>query len=214
MLLKRTLAAAMTALVLCAAASPAAAQKNKPASGPAWVDFNKVFAEYRKTSAWAKVGQTRRDMAKTFSVEMTTLASLRYCTDTERDEALALKKKIRLNEKEQTRLDELTKRADKVDNEMNTLSQKASPTDAETKRIAEISKMRTDAARGLAKAEADRREQLAKLENDALEDAEKDILLLVEKIAKDQKLEIVYERRGVLYGGIDLTDQVIKKLPK
>jgi hypothetical protein len=36
----------------------------------------------------------------------------------------------------------------------------------------------------------------------------------VEKVAKDQKLAIIYERRAVLVGGNDLTDAVIKKLPK
>jgi Skp family chaperone for outer membrane proteins len=74
--------------------------------------------------------------------------------------------------------------------------------------------MRTDAAKNLAKAEADRRDKLRQMEEDATESVENDLLALVEKVAKEQKLDYVLERRSVLVGGNDVTDAVIKKLPK
>lgn len=216
MLWSKSLGLSMAAVAMTAAlAGPSfAAPKPPPGTGPAWVDLPKVLTEYRKTAAYAKHSQKLRDQARLFQTEMQTLAQLRYCTDQEREEALALKAKTKMNEKETARLDELMKRADKVDNEASVLSQKNPPSDADTKRLAEISKLRTDAAKNLAKAEADRRDKLRNMEIEATETVENELLALVEKLAKEQKLEVVYERRAVLVGGIDFTEQVIKKLPK
>jgi len=208
-------------LALCAAAAlllqaaPALAGRKPPTgTGPAWVDLPRVLTEYKKTTAFAKYQNQLRDLAKQFSEEMKVLAELRYCTEAERDEALKLKAKQKRTPQEQARMDELMGRADKLDNEVSVLSQKQSPTDADTKRLQDIAKMRTDALRNLAKAEADRRDQLRKLEGDSTEAVENELLAIVEKVAKDQKLEIVYERRAVLFGGNEITDLVIKKLPK
>jgi Skp family chaperone for outer membrane proteins len=217
MLFQRTVRAALAvcvAAVLCAAQPAQAGRKPPPATGPAWVDLPRVLAEYKKTAAFAKYQAKLRDLGRQFTEEMKTLAELRYCTDAERDEALKLKAKEKRTPAEQARMDELMGRADKVDNEISTLSQKQNPTEADTKRLQEISKMRTDALRGLAKAEADRRDQMRKLEVESTEAVENELLTLVEKVAKDQKLDIVYERRSVLFGGQDISELVIKKLPK
>lgn len=204
---------ALAALTLTTTLSaPAAAQKT--ATGPAWVDLPRVLQEYKKTSAYGKHQQKLREAARQFQTEMQTLAQLRYCTDQERTEALALKAKGRLTNTEQSRLDGLMKKADQVDNEASTLAQKNPPSDADTRRLAEISKLRTEAAKSLAKAEADRRDQLRQMEMEATTTVEDELLALVQKVAKDQKLDVIYERRAVLVGGVDLTDQVIKKLSK
>jgi Skp family chaperone for outer membrane proteins len=205
---------ALVALMAGVAGPASAAGKIDPSLGPAWVDLPRVLDEYRKTSAYAKYNQKLKDAQKQLTMEMQTLAQLRYCTDAERTEALAIQAKSKPSSAEQARLDALLKKADGIDNEASALAQKTTPTDAETKRLAEISKMRTDAARNLAKAEADRRDKLRQMEEDATEAVENDLLALVEKVAKEQKLDYVLERRSVLVGGNDVTDAVIKKLPK
>ena len=210
----KTAGTALAALALSAGLAAPAAAAPKDATGPAWVDLPRVLTEYRKTPGYTKHSLKLRDTARQFQAEMQTLAQFRYCTEGERAEALALKAKKTLNKTEEARLDVLSKRADQVDNEASTLSQKPAPTDADTKRLAEISKLRTDAAKSLAKAEADRRDQLRQMEIDATTNVENELLALVEKVAKDQKLDVVYERRAVLVGGVDVTDAVIKKLPK
>lgn len=210
----KTVGLALAALSLSVGLmGPAAAQKDA-ATGPAWVDLPRVLTEYKKTPAYAKHGQKLREMARQAQSEMQMLAQLRYCSDQERAEALALKNKKTLSAAEQARLDTLLKKADQVDNEASGLAQKQKPTDADTKRLADISKMRTDAAKNLAKEEADRRDKLRNLEMELTEAIENELLELVQKVAKDRKLEVIYERRAVLVGGVDLTDQVIKKLPK
>jgi signal transduction histidine kinase len=71
--------------------------------------------------------------------------------------------------------------------------------------------MRTTAIQSLSKEEADRREQLRKMESEMLSEVEDNLLKLVEKVAKDFKVTTVYDRRSVLVGGNDLTEEVIKR---
>lgn len=54
--------------------------------------------------------------------------------------------------------------------------------------------------------------QLLKKRQELLGGLDKDIRAAVEKIAKEQGISIVLNREVVLYGGIDLTDQVIKAI--
>lgn len=55
-------------------------------------------------------------------------------------------------------------------------------------------------------------QQLLKRRQELIGGLEKDIRTAVEKVAKDQGISIVLNREVVLYGGVDLTDQVIKAI--
>lgn len=217
MILKSRLAGLAAGLLLSVAlVQPAlAAPKAKPTGAEVpYVDFPDVQRAYQKTGAFAKYQQQIRDRIKQYGDEMKVLAQLRYSTEAERAEALELQAKTNPSNKEKARLEELMGKADKIDNEIASLSQKMMPTDADTKRLKELSQLRTDAARDLAKAEADRRDQIRKLDLEIATKIENEILALVAKYAKDEKLPLIYERRAVLFGGQDLTPEVIKKLPK
>jgi len=54
--------------------------------------------------------------------------------------------------------------------------------------------------------------QLLKKRQELIGGLEKDIRAAIEKIAKDQGIGIVLSREVVLYGGVDLTDQVVKAI--
>ncbi len=217
MLLTRRLTAITSVLCLAAALAVPAAAAPKPTldpSQPSYIDLNKVVAAYRRTAAFQKYGVRIRDKGRSFAQEMELIAQMRYATPEERQEAMALKAKPKLAPAEQARFDELMKTADKVENELTALSQNPEPTDAERKRITELSNKRTEAVKALSKEDADRREQMRKFEAALLEEVENEMLTLVGKVAKDQKLGVIYERRAVLLGGNDLTEEVIKRLPK
>ena len=55
-------------------------------------------------------------------------------------------------------------------------------------------------------------QQLLKRRQELIGGLEKDIRAAVEKVAKEQGVTIVLNREVVLYGGVDLTDQVIKAI--
>jgi outer membrane protein len=55
-------------------------------------------------------------------------------------------------------------------------------------------------------------QQLLKKRQELLGGLDKDIRAAVEKVAKAQGISVVLNREVVLYGGVDLTDQVIKAI--
>jgi outer membrane protein len=55
-------------------------------------------------------------------------------------------------------------------------------------------------------------QQVLKKRQELIGGLEKDIRAAIEKIAKDQGISIVLSREVVLYGGVDLTDQVVKAI--
>jgi outer membrane protein len=55
-------------------------------------------------------------------------------------------------------------------------------------------------------------QMLLKKRQELIGGLEKDIRAAIEKIAKDQGISIVLNREAVLYGGVDLTDQVVKTI--
>jgi Skp family chaperone for outer membrane proteins len=182
---------------------------------PAVVDLTRVLNVYRKTSAFAKQQQQFAEKEKAFADELAFLALLRYCTEDERREAISIRE---MGEKasapQKAKLDGFTKRADEFDRELNTLSQKQNPSEAESKRITALSELRSKASQWLQEAAADRRGQLQKMDSDMTDAVRDDLLKIVESVAKESKVGVVYSRDAILFGGLDLTDRVIRKLAK
>jgi Skp family chaperone for outer membrane proteins len=206
--------AALAALILASGlGSPAGAAKIDPAV-PSYVDLSKVLTEYRKSAGFTKFQQQFQGRIRQFGEEMKFLTQIRYATAEEKKEALAILGKQTRTPADQARLAELEKKSDAVDNELATLSQKSGPSDEEVKRIQELTQKRNEALRSLAKEEADRRDQMQRFDQDLLSSVQGELLKLVEKVGKEQKIPVIYNRPAILFGGQDLTDEVLKKLPK
>ncbi len=212
--MKRLILSLALASTLAGSAFAAPAPKPFDPAQPSYVDIKKVLGAYRQTSGFARYAQKIQEKTQEFARELEALAQLRYCTPEERKEALELKARPKLSDAQQQRLDALMKKTDTLESELAGLAQKLNPTDAEKKRISELSMMRTEAVRALAREDADRRDAIRKLQEDSLEEVENVLLEHVGKLAKEKKIVFIYERRAVLVGGNDLTDEVIKRLPK
>lgn len=208
-----TLAVVTLAVALPSAVLAAPKTKVDPAL-PAYVAIQDLLAAYRKTPAYAKYQAKIRDQAKIFGDELKAMAQVRFASETERKEAVAIMAKPKPSDNEMKRFEELKKKSEAVDNERATLSQKETPTDADTKRLTELATMNTESVKMLAKEDADRREQLRKMETSLMVEVENELLKMVEKMAKEYKLPQIYERRALLFGGQDLTEEAISRLPK
>lgn len=208
-----SLAVLTLAVALPSAAFAAPKLKVDPAI-PAYVSIQDLLAAYRKTPAYAKYQLKLREQAKAYGEELQTLAQVRFATEAERKEALTIKTMAKPGDSETKRFDALKKKTEDVDNERAALSKKENPSDADTKRLAELATMNTEAVKMLAKEDADRREQLRKMESSLMVDVENELLKMVEKMAKEYKLTQIYERRALLFGGQDLTEEAISRLPK
>ena len=191
--------------------------KKKPAFDPAipsYVNIQQLLSEYRKTPAWGKYQARLRDRAKTYGLEMQALASVRFGTEEERKEALAIRAKDKLTDEETARMAELKKKTEAVANERAALAQKAKPSDEDAKRLQELAKLDTEAVRMLSKEDGDRREGVRRMEVELMSEVETELLKMVEKLAKDKKIDFIYERKALLFGGQDLTEEAVRRLPK
>src|SRR4051794_10005400 len=115
-------AAAGLAVAALGAVPAAAAPKAAPITGPAYVDLARVYAEYRKSGEFAKKVSSLQEQQHRFETELSTLGQLRYCSEAERKEALAIQAKPKPTEAEKTRLQELLRKSDMIDSEITTLS--------------------------------------------------------------------------------------------
>ena len=200
--------------VLSAAPAYAAPPKGNDANGIYYVHTQKVAEKYQETSSYSKMQARLQGELKALEGELKTLAKLRYASDAERQEGLAIAAKPTPSSKESERLTELTKRADEIDEEFARLSQKTEPSAADTKRLKDIAEMRSGAEQKLAREKTDRQQKLAALDAKLRTEMEADLLKIVEKMAREMKLAVVYDRSAILFGGTDVTDELIKRLPK
>lgn len=208
---------ALACTFTAATTQPAHAAKKGTEVDPnqaSYVDLSRVLSEYRKSSAFLKFQKQLQERSTQFGEEMKFLADLPFITDAERQEAVTLKFKPTATAADKARVDVLIKKSADTGKELTDLSQKPKPTEEETKRIAALNTMRTDALRGLAREEIARREQLQKMDSDLTGQVQDELLKIVEKVAKELKIPVIYDRRSVLFGGNDLTEDVLKKLPK
>lgn len=200
-------------LALCSGARAAQAQSVDPAQ-PSYVDLMAVYEAYKKTAPFTRFERQLREQESRFAEELRLLAQVRYCTEAERREALQLKTKEQSTAQEKARLDALIKKSADVEAELARLSQKTMPSEDEILRIEELSRMRQDAARLIAREEDERRQRLVQMDQEAAREHQAELLKLVERVAREKKIPAILERSAVLFGGNDLTDDVIKKLPK
>jgi len=205
---------ASAALIAALAALPAGAAPKSDAPVAPVVDLNRLLEEYKKTESYARYQARYREKERQVAEELRTLAQVRYCSEAERKEGLAIRARPSPSDAEKARWDELVRKTEAIDKELAVLAQKQDPTEADTKRLGEITQLRTDAQRMLVKEEVDRREQLRRVYDDLFTEVEQELLKVIEKVAREQKVPVVFNRRQVLYGGTDLTDLVIKKLGK
>jgi Skp family chaperone for outer membrane proteins len=208
------LAALVAAGVLAAQLPGNAQKKNDKAanSGVGYVDLAAVTEQIRKTPTWQTMTKKFDDQKGVFAKEIETLTKTRYLTKQERDELESLRAKPKPTDAEKARIDELEKRSDAVDREAQTLAGVEKPTDVQSKRIGELAEMRKAALAGLQDETEKRSQQLREFEAQVLEDMQKQVLEKVSQVAEGKGVTMVIDRQAILYGGQDLTQDVVKKL--
>jgi Skp family chaperone for outer membrane proteins len=177
-----------------------------------FVDLNRVMDQIKKTSTWVTETKKFDDIRLKFQGEIAHLTKVRYLTAAERGELDALRAKKSVSASEDARLKELENKSESLDKEAQTLAAVEKPTTEQAARIGDLSKLRQVAIANLQKETEDRSIQLQELEGKVLDDMQGKILEHVQTVAKNKGLILVLDQRAVLYGGQDLTDDVLLKL--
>lgn len=210
------LAGLVTVLVavglLGAATQGYAQKKEKVDTNVGFVDLARVMEQIKKTSTWLQ--QTKRfdDERVKFQGEIAALTKLRYLTTVERDSLTQLRAKTTVSAGEKAKIAELEGKSEVLDKEAQTLAAVEKPTDEQGKRINELAMLRQAAIANLQDETEQRSRALQELEAKVLDEMQGKILDHVQQVAKNKGLVMVIDQRAILYGGQDLTDDVLLKL--
>lgn len=206
--------AAVVAAGILGGALPGSAQKNKPGAntGLGFVDLGQVTDKIKETKEWevsVKQFETEKSRLKN---EIEGLTKVRYLSSPERQELTTLRAKQKPSDSEKARIDALEAQSGKLEQDYQRLATVEKPTDQQKAEIQKLAKLREDSISGLQEETNKRAGQLQKMEEELLEKMQKKILTAVEGVAQNQGLSMIVDRQAVLYGGQDITQDVLKKL--
>ncbi|MEJ5297733.1 MAG: OmpH family outer membrane protein [Armatimonadota bacterium] len=201
-------ALAVVIAVVCAACAPVAAQgATQPAVGV--VDVQKAFNEYKVTTT---SNEEINRMVESFRRELDIRASHRLLTEEEVKQLVQLRSKSPLTDADRSRIDELERISKQRDEELNALSNKSDLTEQERARLKELRDLanRND-ANGRTLAE-DYSQQVEQRKSQLSDKITADLKEAIAKVAQAKGLATVVDKIAVLYGGVDITEDVIKTL--
>jgi Skp family chaperone for outer membrane proteins len=203
----------VTLLVLTGAAPAVAAETpSTPEITIGFVDTDKLVEAYQKTPNWAtrlKALETERGKV---SEQMKLLKQTRYLSDAERAEWGSLRAKPKTTDGEKARIAALEQQSDAVDLEFNRIAQVERPSAEQEKRLKELDEIRRS---GVGRADDQVQalvDQVRKLEGGAALELRQAITRLVEKAAQKRKLTAVVDSSVIIFGGVDLTPEILKQV--
>jgi len=209
--------APLTVLVaagLLGLALPSAAQKGakKPDAVVGFVDLGLVTEQVKQTPEWKQAVSEFEAEKTRHRTELEDMQRLRYLSKAEHEELASLRAKTKSSDAEKARVAALLARSDELEAEFRTLAGVEKPSDDQNKRIGDIQKLRDQGIQAL-QAEGEKRAGLLqKKEGDLLTKMQERILKIVTQVAENKGMVMVVDRQAILYGGQDLTDDVVKKL--
>jgi outer membrane protein len=207
--------AALFAAGILGSQLPSVAQggKKKPVDSPVgFVDLGRVTDQIKKTPTWQVETKKFEDERNRLQDEIANLTKIRYLTDAEKVELSNLRAKSKPTDAEKAKIGELEGRSEKLDKDFQMLASVEKPTPEQDARIKEIAKIREQAI-GKLQDEAEQRSlKLREMEGKVLEAMQDKIIQIVSDISENKNVTMVMDRQAVLYGGQDLTEDVLKKL--
>jgi Skp family chaperone for outer membrane proteins len=135
-------------------------------------------------------------------------------TEAERAELNTLLAKASPSDQEKARIALLRGKTAKLDEELRNLRQKPTPTDTEKARLQELTQLFSTAENKLRTDMETLQGQLDQKGDELMSGLQDKILKAVEEVAKDQGLAMVVDKQARLFGGDDITSQVVGKLKK
>lgn len=142
-------------------------------------------------------------------------AKLRFLSPVELTELKALRDKPKTIAEEKARITQLEAKSSQLDQEYQNMAALGKPSEADMRRMKELSAIRDAARFVLANNQsAQTYAQLQKLESGMLDQMQTRILQAVQQVARRHKLAMVVDRQAVLGGGVDLTPEFSRELEK
>jgi Skp family chaperone for outer membrane proteins len=203
------LVAALTAslILLALVASGAAAQQQEPRLGV--VDMAKVldgYKEFKSSDAEYKAFLTERQQ------QLQERMSVRMLGDDEMKEYQNLKSVTAPTAEQKQRLEQLRAVAETREKELTDLQSVASPTDEQKKRMADLAAVADKSTKEIEDLQKRLSDEINQRNKELSEKLNSRIESALAAVAKDKRVDFILAKDAVLYGGRDLTDDVLAKL--
>ena len=209
-----TMAALLAAVGAAGLSGRAEAKPGDPPQSVAVVDTDTVSAAMRKTETWKRVIEEARAKRATLEASLNQARETRFLTDAERKRVDDLRAKTKPTEKDKAELTTLLGKSDEIQKEFEELAQKTNTNALEKQRLADLNGMMSQAGARLRTQLTTAQQQVQEIEGELRVKTREQLLKIVAEVAKDEKVDVIVDRSAILFGGLDLTDKVIKRLPK
>jgi Skp family chaperone for outer membrane proteins len=214
------LSACLAALVVAGTLGAATTGNAQRGKAPAketlvgFVDLQEVTEQIKLTSEWQVLVNKFEDESRKAENELEAMSRIRYLTQEERTELSGLRAKARPTDADKQRIEALERRSNELEREYQQLAlvEKFSPEQDARRR--ELDQMRTEAVDVIQTERNQRVQRLQQMQAEVLEGMQEKILKIVSEVADKKNLAMVVDRQAVLYGGENLTSEVVKKLGK
>ena len=195
------------ALVAALATPLACAQERAPRLGI--VDMAKVLSTYKE---FQESDRQYKDFLRERQGQYAERATLRLLRPGELKEYQNLKAVTAPTEEQKSRMEQLRAVAETRETELRSLLSEANPTDEQKTRRAEL--------QDLARKSDPELEELRKRMNDEVDQRNKELSDTLNRkieaalavVARDKRLDFVLAKDAVLWGGVDITDDLLAKL--
>ncbi|MGQ9523748.1 MAG: OmpH family outer membrane protein [Armatimonadota bacterium] len=194
------------------ACAVAAAQDAKPARIPlAYVDLDRVLAEYKQA---AQLSKQLEEYRASLQKQLDNLRAGALLEDKDRQELEQLQQVVSPNEAQKKRLQELADIEAQREREMSELSAKATLTDAEKARHTQLLNLLNAQNRRAQELNRKLSAEYDRKRNEIDTQVRNAIQAAINAVAEEKGIDIVIDKKAVLRGGADrdITDAVIAKL--
>jgi outer membrane protein len=195
------------ALMIFAAACLSAADKDTAANNVGFVDIQKVFFECNDAKTGTAALQAEGD---TLKKQLEKMAERSLLTDDQRAEAEKLDVVAKPSDAQQKRLSELNAEAKKYEDELKTLQQVTTPDETQKVRLTELTNRQRQTVQKLQELQQKYSSTLNTKNQDLSAKIQDKIKTAIEQVGKTKGYSTIVDKQVILYGGMDLTDEVLK----
>ena len=207
--MKRFLITLMVAAVACTWVGSAQAQKPLALTNIGVVDYTKIRQQYTVAKRLEEQRNAFRDQQQAQLNEELLLA---FLTEAERKQYDTLKAVAAPTAEQTKQLEGLRTTSQQRDARLTQLEQLTTPTDQEKAEREELRQRIQSQQERLNKLRDDLQDKVAQEEQRLIEDMLKVIDQALRDVAKQEKVDFVFDKAVLLFGGKDITDKVLEKL--
>lgn len=194
-------------MVAATCAASVQAQTAQPTVG--MVDVQRAFDEYKVTKS---SNDEVNKLYEQFALELRIRDSHRLLTDQEIEELVRLRGVSGPDDAQVKRIDELEKLSKSRDEELNALSNTKELSEEQNARLRSLRDMQNKSEVVIRNLDEDYKQQVEKRKNELSDKITEDLKSAIEAVAKEKGLATVVDKIAVLYGGVDITNEVISRL--